>query len=200
LFAIRERGYCPRCNSKARHRRLWLYLERNTNLFADPLRVLHVSPNYSLARRFSRLDNLDYVTVDLHERAYVSTRMDLTAIPLRSGSFDGIVCIHVLEEIPEDRKAMAELFRVLKPGGWAVITTPIWLDRKTFEEPTITEPEERLKAFGESAHVRIYGYDLAERLESVGLHVTLNRGTDVEARIRQRYGLRDDEHIFHCTR
>ena len=196
----RHLGYCPRCNSKARHRRDWLYLEERTNLFSDRLRLLHVSPKYALSRRFRRMEHLDYVGIDLGNRPNICMRMDLTATPLRSEAFDAIICIHVLEHIKEDRKAMQELFRVLKPGGWAIITVPMRLAERTFEDSTIIAPDERERAFGEAAHCRFYGYDLIERLEACGFQVQLDLGRDVDAKTREKYGLRDDENVLHCRK
>lgn len=199
-FKVRHLGYCPRCNSKARHRRNWLYLEQKTNLFTDHLHLFHVSPKYSLSRRFVTMPNLDYVGVDRNNRPNTSIKLDLSVTPIRSDTFDAIICIHVLEHIQEDRKAIRELFRVLKPGGWAIISVPIRLDQKTIEDPTITTPEERERAFGEKQHFRFYGYDLIERLEECGFQVQLDLGKDVEQQTREKYGLRDDENIFYCTK
>ncbi len=199
-FKVRHLGYCPRCNSKARHRRIWLFLEQKTNLFLDRLRLFDVSPNYSLSRRFITFPNLEYVGVDCNKRLNTCIKMDLTATPIRSKTFDAILCFHVLEHIKEDRKAIRELFRVLKPGGWAAISAPIRFDQKTFEDPAITTPKERERAFGETVHVRIYGYDMIERLEECGFQVQLDLGKDVEQQTREKYGLRDDENIFYCTK
>jgi SAM-dependent methyltransferase len=197
---VRHLGYCPRCNSKARHRRDWLFLEQRTNLFSDRLRLLHVSPKYSLSRRLKRMPNLDYVAGDLYDRGNIGLRMDLTVSPLRSDTFDAIICIHVLEHIKEDRQAMREIFRVLKSGGWALITVPIRWDQGTFEDPSITTPEERQRAFGEVDHVRSYGHDLMDRLEECGFQVQLELGKDVEQHMNNKYGLRHDEDIFYCTK
>jgi SAM-dependent methyltransferase len=199
-FRVRHLGYCPRCNAKARHRRIWLYLEQRTNLFSDRLRLLHVSPKYSLSRRFTTMPNLNYVGVDIDDCRNIHAKMDLTAIPIRSDTFDAAICVHVLEEIEQDRKAMRELFRVMKPGGWAMISVPTQLDQKTFEDPTIITPQGRQRAFGETAHVRVYGYDLIERLEEYGFRVQLDLGKDVEQQTKKNYGLRDDENIFYCTK
>lgn len=199
-FQVRDLGYCPRCNSKARHRRIWLYLEHRTNLFSDPLRLFHVSPKYCFSRRFITMPNLDYVGVDLNDRPNIAAWADITATPIRSDTFDAVICVHVLEEIERDRTAMQELYRILKPGGWAVITVPTRLDRETYEDPTITSPEERLRAFGEKAHVRIYGRDLKERLEACGFQVQIDLGKDIERQTMEKYGLRDDENIFYCTK
>jgi SAM-dependent methyltransferase len=197
---IRPLGYCPRCNSKARHRRWWLFLEQETNLFRDQLRLFHVSPNYCLSRRFSALPNIDYVGVDHNNHRNICIKMNLPATPLPPESFDAIICMHVLEHIPEDRQAIRELYRILKPGGWAGISMPVRLDQKTYEDPTITSPEERERAFGETVHVRYYGYDVVDRLEEVGFQVRMYPGKDVDRASRQRYGLRDDENIFFCRK
>lgn len=201
-FSLRERhlGYCPRCNSKARHRRDWLFLESKTNLFSEPMSLLHVSPKYSLSRRFVKMPHLDYVAIDITDRPNISTKADLAAIPVISEAFDAIICIHVLEHVLEDRQAIHEMYRVLKPGGWALISVPIRLDQKTFEDPTLTSPEERERAFGEAQHVRFYGYDLADRLETAGFQVQLDLATNVDSQAQEKYGLRLDENIFFCTK
>lgn len=197
---VRPLGYCPRCNSKARHRRIWLFLEHKTNLFTDRLHLLYVSPNYSFSRRFARMPNLSYVGLDYRDRLNTHIKANPAATPLCSNTFDAIVCVHVLEHLQDDRQAIRELYRVLKPGGWAVISVPIRLDQKTFEDPTITSPAERERAFGETVHVRFYGYDLIDRLKGGGFQVRLYPGKDIEQPIREKYALRDDENIFYCSK
>jgi predicted SAM-dependent methyltransferase len=146
------------------------------------------------------MPNLDYFGADLYDCPDARIKMDLVSTPFRSEIFDAIICIHVLEHIEEDREAVRELYRVLKPGGWAVVSVPIRLDQRTYEDPTITLPEERERAFGETAHVRFYGYDLLDRLQECGFRVHLDRGDEVDLQTRMKYGLRDDENIFHCTK
>lgn len=197
---VRPSGYCPRCNSKARHRRDWLYLEKKTDLFSKPIRLFHVSPKYSLSRRFVKMANLRYVAADIFERINLSLRMDLTATPIRCGTFDAAICIHVLEHILEDRRAISELYRVLKPGGWALISVPVRLNRPTFEDPSITAPAERRRAFGEASHVRIYGLDLAARLEECGFRVEMDLARDLDKQTVSKYGLTDDENVFYCSK
>jgi SAM-dependent methyltransferase len=199
-WRIRHLGYCPRCNSKARHRRDWLFLEQKTNLFSDKLSLLCVSPNYCLSRRFKSIPNLRYFGVSDRCRPNICLKMNLAATPIRSATFDAAVCIHVLEHIDNDRRAMGELFRVLKPGGWALITVPIRLEQRTFEDPRITMPEERERAFGERVHVRLYGYDLTDRLREAGFQVHLDLGTGIDEQTREKYGLRNDENVFYCTK
>ena len=193
-------GYCPRCNSKARHRRDWLYLKANGKLFSDRVRLLHVSPKYALARRLVKMPDIEFVGVDLDSRPYVSHKVDITEIPFTPESFDAIICIHVLEHVENDRKAIDELFRVLKPGGWALISVPIDFDRETYEDPSIVAPEERKKHFGEEQHVRVYGFDFPDRLRTCGFEVQLDRGEDLSLEVKEKYGLLDDENIFYCTK
>jgi SAM-dependent methyltransferase len=197
---VRNNGYCPRCNSKARHRRDWLFLQSQTNLFEEPIRLLHVSPKYALARRLTKEPQIDFVGIDLEGRPYAPHRVDIAEIPFDSESFDAIICIHVLEHVEEDRKAIAELHRVLKPGGWALISVPIDFDNITYEDASIVSPEERKKHFGEEQHFRIYGCDFVNRLEAAGFKVRLDRGVDVPVEARDTYGLLDDENVFYCTK
>jgi SAM-dependent methyltransferase len=204
-LSIRPFGYCPRCNSKARQRRLWLFLEDHTNLFEDHIRLLHISPNYCFSRRFTRMSNLEYVHGEYRDRLYENLRqpspkIDLTSMPFESESFDGIICQHVLEHIRPDREVMKELFRVLRSGGWAAISSPIRWNQKTFEDPSITDPDERKRVFGEKVHVRIYGFDLQDRLETAGFKIQLDLGKDINRITREKFGLLEDEDIFYCTK
>ncbi len=201
LVAGNDDGYCPRCNAKARHRRLWLYLRERTNLFtADRLRLLEVGPWWSLSRRFKRLDNIEFVGLDPEPCGPQVTLLgDVTQIPDEAGQFDAILCIHVLEHVDNDRQAMREMHRVLKHGGWAIVSVPLRLDRPTHEDPSITDPERRRQLFGEPGHVRYYGTDLRDRLETVGFTVRFDPAHDVPGAVRRRYGLRDDEHLFFLT-
>lgn len=201
-FSLQSRlhGYCPRCNAKARHRRVWLYLQQKTNLFTDPLAVFHVSPKYALSRRLSRMAHLDYVAGDIAHRPHISMRMDLTAVPVADERFDAVICVHVLEHIEDDRAAIAEIHRVLKPGGWALISVPIRLDQPTYEDASIVTAAAREAAFGETTHVRFYGYDLRDRLASAGFDVSVDLGSEIDEETRSRFGLLDDENIFMCRK
>jgi len=199
-FRVRHFGYCPRCNAKSRHRRDWLFLEEHTNLFSDDVRLLHVSPKFSLSRRFVKMPNIGYTGIDLHDRPNTSAKVDISAIPFHSETFDALLCIHVMEHVEDDVSAMRELYRVLKPGGWAVISVPIRLDQLTYEDPAITAPEERRRHFGEEQHVRIYGYDFRDRLAAAGFDVQHYLAEDIDSSASKRYGLLLDENVFFCTR
>ncbi|NND55203.1 MAG: methyltransferase domain-containing protein [Gammaproteobacteria bacterium] len=201
LLAATADGYCPRCNAKARHRRIWQYLQANTNLFKDKLRLLEVAPWPSLGQRLMRRPNIEYVGMDLNPNcAFTTVAGDLAAAPLRDNYFDAVLCVHVLEHVKNDRAAIGELFRVLKPGAWAVVSVPLLLDEVTREDPAVTSPQDRERLFGEASHVRYYGTDFIDRLRAAGFEVRLDPGRSVSAAARARFGLRDDENIFHCTK
>jgi SAM-dependent methyltransferase len=193
---------CPHCGARDRQRYLWLYLERRTNLLTDRLRVLHFAPERIFEKWLGSLPNLDYVSTDL-ERPRAMVKADITALPFPDDSFDVILCSHVLEHVVEDRRAMRELYRVLEPGGWALVLVPIDFDRaETFEDPAVVTPADRERLFGQADHVRIYGRDFGARLEEAGFAVSIEdyRRELGEARAR-RYGLRPRKpDLFLCTK
>lgn len=162
---------CPGCDSRERQRLLQLYLHNETNLFSDPLRVLHIAPEDCLQPTIAGLQNVDYVSADISS-SLAMMRMDVTDIRLPDDSFDVILCSHVLEHVGDDARAMRELRRILRPGGWAILQVPIdtALER-TFEDPGVTDPAERERLFGQWDHVRLYGRDYAQRLVGAGFHV-----------------------------
>lgn len=162
-------GICPRCWSTERHRAVFRYLSQETDLFRTHLKVLHFAPD-ALERKLRTAGNLEYLSADLvHPRAM--QHFDIRHIPHPANSFDVILCSHVLEYIPDDHQAMSELYRVLKPGGWALLLDPIVWDQATSYE--ITDPQERKRLFGQEGDiVRIYGRDYVDRLASVGFSVS----------------------------
>ena len=196
----REKGYCPRCNSKARHRRNWLFLKEQTDLFEKPMQLLHVSPKYALARRLSKMANIDFTGIDLEGRPFANHPIDVSDLPFESNKFDAIICIHVLEHVVDDRAAMHELHRVLKEGGWALITVPIDFQRKTYEDPTVQSAEARKIHFGEEQHWRVYGFDFIDRLTAAGFEVELNRAEDIPQTTQIKFGIIENEHVFFCKK
>ena len=167
----RENVLSPSTLSLERHRLLWLYLKNETKFFSEPLKLLHFAPEQAFYKRFKKLDNLDYTTTDLNS-PLADVKADICNLPFQDNSFDVILCNHVLEHIPNDTKAMQELYRVLKPGGWGIFQIPQDLKReKTFEDNTITDRKERARIFGQYDHVRIYGRDYFDKLRSIGFTV-----------------------------
>ncbi len=161
----------PSTLSLERHRLLWLYLKNETNFFRDALKVLHFAPEQAFYKRFRNLKNIDYTTTDLNS-PLADVKADICDLPFEDNSYDVILCNHVLEHIRDDTKAMSELLRILKPGGWGIFQIPQDLSRATtFEDDTITDKEERAKVFGQYDHVRVYGRDYFDRLRSIGFEV-----------------------------
>ncbi len=169
--APRENVLSPSTLSLERHRLLWLWLERETEFFTKPSKVLHFAPEQAFYKRFREMKHLDYTTTDLNS-PLADVKADICDLPFKDNDYDIIFCNHVLEHIPDDAKAMSELYRVLKPGGMAILQIPQELDREvTFEDNTITDPTERAKIFGQYDHVRVYGRDYFNTLRKFGFIV-----------------------------
>jgi len=197
----RKNAKCVSCGALERHRLAWLYFERMTDLFdGRPKRMLHVAPDRALENLLKRRLGAGYLTADLRDpRAMV--RMDVTEIAFAEETFDVICCSHVLEHVPDDRRAISELHRVLKSGGWAVLMVPITA-HKTFEDPSIAESSERLRLFGQEDHVRRYGPDFVERLKEAGFKVRVITGSDFLTKEEMTYtGITDAAaKIYHCVK
>lgn len=165
---------CPRCGSLGRQRADWLFLTSRTDLLEGSKRVLHVAPEECFARSLELLPNIAYLSAD-YDSALAMERMDITNIDYPDESFDVVLCNHVLVYVAADMQAMREIFRVLRSGGWALLQVPIDLSRDTtFEDPSVTDPRERHRVFGQYDHVRIYGRDYLQRLEEAGFEVSVD--------------------------
>jgi predicted SAM-dependent methyltransferase len=163
----------PSTLSLERHRLLWLYLKNETDFFTakEKKEVLHFAPEQAFYKLFRNQKNINYTTTDLFS-PLADVKADICNLPFKDNSYDIIFCNHVLEHIPDDTKAMQELFRVLKPGGMGIFQIPQDLSRATtFSDDTITDQKERAKIFGQYDHVRIYGRDYFEKLRSIGFKV-----------------------------
>lgn len=194
----RPNALCPNCQSLERHRLIWLYLKERTNFFSRDQHVLHIAPEACFIRRFEARHRDRYITADI-ESPLAKVKMDIHQIPFADNTFDVVLCNHVLEHVNDDIRAMSEIRRVLKPGGFSILQVPFFspVPEKTFEDPSITDPRAREKAFGQDDHVRKYGRDYSARLERAGLQAIedpfVNEKSDAE---RQRYGLVKGEIIF----
>ncbi len=168
---VRENVLAPGTLSLERHRLFWLYLTHETSFFIENTRVLHFAPEQAFLKRFRKLKNISYTTTDLNS-PIADVKADICSLPFEDNSYDFIICNHVLEHIPDDTKAMQELYRVLAPNGTAILQVPYDRTRETtFEDHTITDPKKRAAIFGQYDHVRVYGMDYFDTLKSVGFSV-----------------------------
>lgn len=174
----KEHDECPICHANDRVRLVYLYVRTRTSLLSAPSRLLHLAPELGLADVFMAARDLEYVPADLDRQRYRHLpeliTFDLQDAPLADQSFDWIICNHVLEHIPDDRQAMREICRLLRPGGAAILQVPLAqaLD-KTVEDITLTDEAERIRRFGQRDHVRLYGPDYYDRLREAGFEVDL---------------------------
>ena len=191
----------PSTLSLERHRLLWLYLKNETDFFTAQKKVLHIAPEQCFLKRFKEQTNLDYITADLYS-PIADVKADICDLPFTANSFDVVFCNHVLEHIPDDTKAMSELYRVLKPKGLGIFQIPqdLSLD-KTYEDFSITSKEERKKHFGQYDHVRVYGKDYFDRLRAVGFTVNeIDYSKALSPKFIKKYCLVKGEILPVCTK
>ena len=191
----------PSTLSLERHRLLWLYLNDKTDFFTsnEKKKVLHFAPEQAFYKLFRNQKNIDYTTTDLFS-PLADVKADICNLPFEDNSYDIIFCNHVLEHIPDDTKAMQELFRVLKKGGMAILQIPQDLKReKTFTDDSITDQKERAKIFGQYDHVRIYGLDYFDKLRHIGFTVIEEDYTNkIAPELVEKYCLAKGEIIPVC--
>jgi SAM-dependent methyltransferase len=165
-----ENAICPRCHGDIRQRFIMAFIKLRTDLFSRRQRVLHFAPEMSLYKRLKSA-NLDYVTADIDPSRYVDAiYVDITDIRFEE-EFDCVICIHVLEHIPDDRMAIREIYRVLKPGGHAILAIPTY-GENTFEIPGLNYSG-REAQYGNGDHLRLNGLDFSEKLKEAGFEVEL---------------------------
>lgn len=166
---------CWQCRSHVRHRLLvatWQRIERlRFEDLVDGKRILHFAPE-DFMTRLLKPRAAGYRTTDFM-RDDVDEKLDLTDMPsVPTGSLDTLIAADVLEHVPDHVQGMREILRVLSPGGTAVLTVPQTDNlAKTHSDPSITDPLERERLFGQADHLRIFGDDVKELLESVGFRV-----------------------------
>ncbi len=166
-FAGRRNARCPCCGSLERHRFLWLYLAA-IGAAVPGARVLHTAAEPFLEQRLRPRIGRGYLTVDRYD-PNADLAADLADLPMPSGAFDVVLSCHVLEHMADDRPALAELGRVLRPGGTLILMVPMTGDGETRQAPPAMGPFQRLMDFGHPFHHRLYGFDLLERLDALGI-------------------------------
>lgn len=194
-------GSCPYCQSATRQRMTSLYLEERYNPHQLPVKLLYFAPNWGLEKYFRQQKQVyNCNTSDLYA-PNVDFKSDITNLLFDERSFDLIVCSHVLEHVPDDTKAIAELFRVLRVGGIALIQVPYNCSAEyTDEDLSIVAPKERERRFSQFDHVRRYGRDIVERLQKPGFKVeAVDLTQSYTPEENRRLGLRNNT-IFVCCK
>jgi SAM-dependent methyltransferase len=186
-----------------RTRLLLFYIKNETDLLTAKRKLLHFAPENSLLPILKRAKNLDYYSADINPD-YADLQIDITDIPFPDDTFDYIICAHVLGYVPDEKKAVEEMYRVLKPDGIVLVQTLMNLDNPhTFETPDADTPAKRLQYYSEDDVIRLHGMDVAERLQAGGFLVeTIDYRKAMGEEIYQRYSLGDGkrELIFKCMR
>jgi SAM-dependent methyltransferase len=197
----RENALCPDSQSLERHRLMWLYLKEKTDFFTAPHQLLHIAPESCFMAKFEAMPNLEYITADI-ESPLAKVKMDVHHIPFPDNRFSVVFCNHVMEHVEDDLKALKEIYRVLKPNGWAIIQSPINESLETtYEDASITSPAAREKAFGQADHVRMFGKDYPQRLRKAGFEVIEDDYVkQLSPEKQQRYALPVYETIYLCVK
>jgi SAM-dependent methyltransferase len=190
---------CPVCRCSDRERLLYLYLLHKTSTFSKSIKLLHIAPERSLERILKRQNNVEYLTADLCQND-VMVKADLNNLPFQNNSFDAVICNHVLEYIPDDLRAMTEIYRVLKPEGWAILMEQIVLTLDTtYEVSGFLTRADRYRVYGEPDHQRLYGKDYHKRIEKVGFLVDVfqwaNEGESFGGH-GNKFALLDGENVY----
>jgi predicted SAM-dependent methyltransferase len=196
--AHRENVLCPYDLTLERHRLMWLYLQNKSDFFTKSnLKVMHIAPEQCFHKIFKHQKNLDYTTGDLVS-PIADLHFDLHQIPLEDNQYEIIFCNHVMEHVTDDLKCMQELHRIMKPGGWGIFQVPIDTNRtSTYEDWSITTPEEREKHFWQYDHVRLYGTNYPNRLEEAGFTLeTVDYGKEISTDLFDRYRLPKGEMLY----
>jgi SAM-dependent methyltransferase len=206
---VRFNAMCPNCGALERHRLVWLFIEKNKDKFfykKENINLLHVAPEKIFFNRFKKQNNIDYYPADKFMKGYKYPKgtkdIDIMQINYADNFFDSILCSHVLEHVPNDRQAMRELYRVLKPNGWAILQVPInYNNETTLEDSSITSPEDREKYYGQHDHLRLYGKDYSDRLSEVGFKVEcVDFCNTFLSQDKIKYGLDEKDGIIYLCR
>ena len=200
-IAKRNNVLSPGTMSLERHRLLWLYLKSETDFFTAPHKMLHIAPEQCFYKIFKSMKNLDYTTGD-YNSPIADIHFDLHHAPFENNTFDVIFCNHVLEHVEDAHQCMEELYRIMKPGGWGIFQVPIDFNNPvTYEDKSITDPDEREKHFWQKDHLRLFGLDFKDWLAQAGFDVTVDKFQErYTPEQLDRYRLSEIEYIYLCRK
>lgn len=193
---------CIKCGSSDRERLIYLYLKDYVHAFEGKGKtVLHIAPEPHIASVFREESSCRYFAGDSFAEGYqypnYVQNMNVLNLPFDSDQFDIVICNHVLEHVPNDKQAMSELQRVLRPSGIALLQVPISYELEhTIEDPNIQDPAQKERLFGQRDHCRLYGNDYVTRLTESGFVVN----KVILSEKYNRYAINPEEKLFVCTK
>lgn len=191
---------CPCCGATDRVRWGYYVLQNKTDILEISGRVLHIAPERGIKNLIERNREIDYYTADIVSGKAMHVT-DITDIQYKDGTFDYIICNHVMEHIADEEKAVNEIKRVLKENGRWIFSFPICKDMITYEDPSILTPEARLEAYGQHDHVRLYGNDYKNRFEKYGFNLQIfSPEREVNIIDIEKYGFIKDDVIIMATK
>jgi SAM-dependent methyltransferase len=201
IGAGRRKKECPVCRAAERDRLVYTYVKDYLGLFnkEEKINILHIAPEDCLFPAFYKnINHRAYICGDKFDAGYSYDKqviyMDITQIDREDNCFDLIICNHVLEHIPDDKTALKELYRVLKPGGKAILQVPLSpVLAETFEDFSLKNPDDRTRIFGQHNHCRIYGQDYGKRLEEAGFRFS---PVQIQGSQYQKYGFDERENVM----
>lgn len=197
----RSQAMCPGCGSLERQRFAWLFLKENIFPKYPRPKILHIGPEYAIQNKLSIMKEVDYISIDLNSPLAMK-KMNLMDLTFKNEDFDIVLCIHVLEHVIDDKKALREIFRVLKYGGCMINQSPI--NHKlptTFEDISIISPQERENNFWQKDHLRLYGRDYKNLLENYGFIVkTQNPLHFFNKVVIKKHGLFPNDELYICLK
>jgi SAM-dependent methyltransferase len=166
---------CPNCGSVDRARLLALFFKLRTDVFMRKTDILHISPNKHIANLLCANPSINHLVGALDTGdfcAYNTVTLDVQHIALGDNSFDVVICCHVIEHVESDMDAMQEIYRILRPSGYAIMQVPLALNRQqTLEDKSVKDRLERKRAYGQVDHLRLYGLDYFDKLRNAGFRV-----------------------------
>ncbi len=194
----RKNYKCPVCGMKDKDRLVYYYINKHTDMLKKANTILHFAPEKLICKQIKRKCKLNkklkYYNCDINSDN-ADLVMDITNIDFPDNTFDYIICNHVLEHIKDEKKALCELKRVIKPTGKIIMTVPICISNAhTIEDDKATSPEERMNKFCQEDHVRLYGRDFPQRLAKWGLKVEEFRVNN--PKLESKYGFLENGIIY----
>lgn len=196
----RKNAVCPLCGSIDRTRWVYWLLKNQTDIFDRNCTVVHFAPEKQIRDILEQSKNCDYYAADICKSKGVH-RIDVTQIPFIDEFADFVIINHVLEHVENEDRAIAELKRVLKSDGKIIMSFPISLNSKTYENEYIVTDADREKFFGQKDHVRLYGTDFKDRFENYGLRVAVFSPKDYfTAEDIIKYGFMQNDIVLICSK